>query len=308
MAEPSTSDNVVPNPSLSTPEQQDPEGEALKKLMEGTVSEIRDTELVIVNTDWKLETMGVKTFGMCFVRVSPPYDHMNFKRGFSLPNPSHPRCAIFAMILGAETVDSIEVGTERPRYVIATKNKWLHSVIANGALDRWCNTNKWPGGVAHMKGLLIRLRDVLSELPERSHIVCIERDKNDPAEIDLETKDDDVDAEKIMQKGGGQEAIQKALRDMRMKNTMVQELIASGARGSRPKKKMPEQKKKGASVKESQVKEERRKKQEEYIKSISKNIDGTSTTATSADTAGPVGGPGAEVRPTEANGNDAPVS
>ena len=253
-----------------------------------------DTELVIINTDWKIETVGVKSFGMCFVRVSPPYNYMDFKRGFPLPNPTHQRCAIFSLILGLEMLDAIPVETPRPRFVVSTKNKWLHSILGTGgALSKWRAANRWPSGISPMKGLLIRMGDMLSEMPSRSTVVLIERDSEDPPEINLETKDEDVDAEKIMKSGGGPDDIQKALRDMRMKNSMVQELLASGARGSRPKKKMPVQKKKDLTTKKT--------KKEDVV-------DGGKNGGGGAEArAGDDGGAGPDVRTNQDDGGRAQV-
>jgi hypothetical protein len=193
------------------------------------------TELIVVTTDWKLEDAGGKTYGMCFVRVSPPYDHLNFKRGFSLPCPTHQRCALFALVLGMEMVDSIPAVTERPEFVIATKNSWICDTLVRHKVDEWDGNSHWPKHTASVKGLLLRARDVMAELPGRSTLVYIPREDDDENHVDLISKEEDTDVDAITKKGGGQQEIEKALRDMRMRGVMINELMASGARSSRAK-------------------------------------------------------------------------
>ena len=271
----------------------------------------KSTELVVVTTDWKLEDAGGKTYGMCFVRVSPPYDHMCFKRGFSLPCPTHQRCALFAFILGMECVESIPVTTERPEYVIATKHAWSCDTLVRHKVDEWENRGRcWPKHTANVKGLLMRARDVMAGLPERSTLVYIPRDKDDPNRVDLIAKEEDTDVDAIAKKGGGPEEIEKALRDMRMRSVMINELMESGARSSRlhpssEKKKtaLGKKKKKMGAVVNQPSKEEKH------------DIDGIGNarqTDAAAVNTGRGGdgcvGSGIAIRPAEGSGEDAPVS
>lgn len=244
------------------------------------------TELVVVTTDWKLEDAGAKTYGMCFVRVSPPYDHMNFKRGFSLPCPTHQRCALFALILGMELVDSIPVVTERPEFVISTKNAWVHDTLNRHKVDEWEAKGHWPKHAASLRGLLLRAADVMADLPEgRCTLVHIPRDDDDPDRVSLLSKEEDTDVDSIVRNGGGQKEIEGALRDMRMKGVMMNELITSGALGSRPKKLPPAPEK------------NKKKKMSEHQK------DGSGA---EGNDSGPLGG-GEPVRTTEEPRADAPL-
>jgi hypothetical protein len=271
------------------------------------------TTTIIINTDWRMEEAGQKVYGMCFVRVSPPYEYMNFKRGFSLPNPTPLRCALFSLLLGLEMLDSIPTttSTRRPCYVVSTKHKWLFDTINGGNLNKWCSSSsgrKWPKNVAPMKGLFIRLHDDIvaiasDEKTADTTIVYIERDREngDTGIVDLISKKDDLDVEKILAKekgGGGREAIDKALRDMRMRNTMIEELMASGARGSRFHKKRPDQKDADDSSfsKKKQSQSSGKEEDPAWNASTLSSEDGRRGTA--------IGG---EVRAAESAGKDAPV-
>ncbi|MDR3541541.1 MAG: hypothetical protein P4L69_11355 [Desulfosporosinus sp.] len=202
------------------------------------------TELVIVTTDWELQDAGAKTYGMCFIRVSPPYDHMNFKRGFSLSNPTHQRCALFSLIMGLELLESIPVTTKHPEYVVSTKHAWIYDVLNKHLVDKWENSGHWPKNVAAVKGLLLRARDVLADLfPLATTLVYIKRDDDEKSTVNLISEKEDTDVDAITSKGGGKAEIEKALLDMRMRNVKIQELMESGARGSRMHHKIVEKRK-----------------------------------------------------------------
>lgn len=200
--------------------------------------------LVIINSDWILETAGRRTFGQCIIRVSPPHDNLNFKRGFTLINPTDQRCALFSMILALETVSAIESPENLTDYAIATKHGWVHSTITSGLIDKWEGMKQWPKGSAHMKLLLLRARDLYKELnaPDSTRptiIVHIPREEGDKHHVELLSEDGEVttdgqiDADAILKKGGSKSDIEKAMRDLRMRTVMINELLSSGARGSR---------------------------------------------------------------------------
>lgn len=197
-------------------------------------------DLVVINTDWRLETARGKTYGMCFVRVSEPYSHLNFKRGFSLPNPTHTRCALFSLVLGLEMVDAVPVPKEQAastHFAVSTKNSWVHDTLTSGRVGQWADKNSWPKHVTtnSLKNLLLRAHELIKELPKGAEVVYIKRDDDDPSTVDLADTDESVDADAIANRGGGPEEIEKALREMRMKGVMINELLQSGAKCSRAK-------------------------------------------------------------------------
>jgi hypothetical protein len=205
-------------------------------------------EVVIVTTDWRLEQANGRTFGMCFVRFSAPYDSMNIKRGFNLHGPTHQRCALFSLVLGLEAVLDRNVfqnaGIEA---VISTKSKRVHSLVTSGSdVDRWEATGRWPKDMVQLRNLLMRARDLAAELYEThpgSVIVHIDRDKDEEASVNLLKDADGVDMDAVAkEEGAGAGLIEKRLREMRMRGVMVEELLASGARGSRSGKMPPSEK------------------------------------------------------------------
>ena len=198
--------------------------------------------LVIVTTDWLLEDANGRTYGMCFVKFSPPYAHMNIKRGFSLHSPTHQRCALFALILGLEAVDKI-ANQKNNEVVISTKHRVVHDMLFKGRVDAWLRTNRWPNGMIHLRNLLLRTRDLISDLPDNCTVVCIARDGDDPSRTNLVTREKDLDVENILKEGGGKAEMEKRMIDARMRNVLVQELMQSGARASRRHAVPPEKKK-----------------------------------------------------------------
>jgi len=193
-------------------------------------------ELVIINTDWRLEDAAGRTYGMTYIRVAPPYESMSFKRGFSLHSPTHQRCALFSLILGLEHIDSIPVQSpDSTEFAVSTKHKQVYDVLSGGKVDEWDGKGKWPRAFEHQKMMFLRARDLLREMgPDKVTLLYIERESDDAAAVELYPKEEEkgVDMESVM-KTGGKEGIEKAMRDMRMRGVMAQELVMSGARASR---------------------------------------------------------------------------
>lgn len=205
---------------------------------------------VTVCTDWKLEDADGRLFGMCYVRHSPEFAHLDFKRGFPLVNPTHARCAMFALLLGFESSENIP----KDRVVVlSTKHKGVYeTIIPGGLMDRWSRTGRWPPN--SNKNLCIRVREYIDAMPDSWTFVYIDRDADDKATVSLKVDDDEVSLEKMS--GKGKEAMEKHMQDVRMRNVMVDELLESGARGSRvPKKKVSKKKKKKGGVVTKKFKE-----------------------------------------------------
>jgi hypothetical protein len=151
-----------------------------------------------------------------------------------------------SLILGLELVESHIISDENVELItISSKYKWLYDVLTNGSAKRWIDQNKWPKDIRASKGLIQRAYDILYDLKKDPRVtyVHINRDEDDKPTVDLTPKDGmkngGVDVEAIAKKGGGKEAVEAAMQSMRMRNVMIDELLASGARSSRPFKKAP---------------------------------------------------------------------
>lgn len=208
-------------------------------------------DLIIINTDWTLEEAGTRIYGMCSVTVSPPCDHLSFKRGFPLHTPTHTRCGLFALILGLESIDRVWQTIPNARVVVTTKNKWLYSVLFDSPqVDKWETANKWPPSVMQLKNLLLRARDLAREYHGRIDVVGIDRDGDEQCEVDLldYSKSGGVDLDKTVSGHSGdslscKQRLEKEMFNMRMRSVMVDELLSSGARGHcRGKKKVAKSK------------------------------------------------------------------
>lgn len=197
-------------------------------------------ELVIITADWKLEQAGGRTYGMAYVEISPPYQDGSIKRGFSLHSPTHQRCALFSLVLALEHVDTIRTDSKIVDYAVCTKHRRVHDVLTDGSVDKWEARGKWPPAFVHQRAMYLRARDLMRELAPRGvNVLYIQRDEGDAPEVDLYPKEESetggVDLEKTM-RDGGKEGVEKAMRGMRMRGVMAQELVSSGARASRKKK------------------------------------------------------------------------
>lgn len=210
-----------------------------------------DIPIVIVTTDWRLDQVATRVYGQCLITVSHPFDHLGYKRGFTLITPNSSRCAAMSLILGMELVESYLLDKKNVHSIIvSTKYKWLYDILTNGSLKRWIDLNKWPKDISPSKRLYQRAYEILKDITmdARVSFVYIERDEDDKPFVDLapedEMKDGCVDVEAIAKRGGGKEAVEAAMQQMRMRNVLIDELFASGARSSRPQKKQTKLKKK----------------------------------------------------------------
>jgi hypothetical protein len=119
-----------------------------------------EDELITVVADWRLDIAGGRTYGICQVDVSPPYEALSMKRGFPLTNPSHARCAAFSLLMGMEIVLSTpkimrnaavaadsSLPPPPPGYMIAlvTRSKAVYDAMIGDDTDR---VRRWVAGDA----------------------------------------------------------------------------------------------------------------------------------------------------------------
>ena len=191
--------------------------------------------VIIVVADWKLEEAGSRTFGMCSIDWSPPYDNFSVDVGFDLPVPSNNRVAARAICVAADMVSTARPNLpEDASVVIVTKNKWVYDAIKE---------QKWDAkGAARVRALLISAYGKLKECG--AELLYIERQEDDPSKVDLYENrgDNGFDADEFVKKGGAQEQIEAALNKTRMLGIMEKQLASSGAKCFRSGKKKPKSK------------------------------------------------------------------
>ncbi len=177
---------------------------------------------VTVLADWKLEQTCDRLFGVCTVEFSPPYDAYDFQRGFVLPNPTHARCAVQAIVYALEAARDISFMREAGEIIIATKHRRMHHCLTE--------EKSHPGALFH------KAQALLGELRDRVTLVYIPRDDGDESFVDLDKGrgEEGLDMDELSRQGNGAEQIDAELRKTRMRGVMAQRLIASGARTFRP--------------------------------------------------------------------------
>ena len=106
-----------------------------------------------------------------------------------------------------------------------------------------------------MRAMLLKAARFLREMAGRCEIVFIPRDKEDKSQIDLADYKDGVDMDEIAAAGGGPQAVEKSMQEMRMQGVMLDELLDSGARGSRAHPAAPKKKKKKTKSKDTTTKD-----------------------------------------------------
>lgn len=203
---------------------------------------------VIVTTDWKLEEVARRTYGMCHVSWSPPFDKFDFERGFTLPYPTNLRVAAQALAWALESIENCTwLKPDQDVVALATKHKILFELLTDPTkVARWVNDGKWPKSYTHVKTLLTKCHTTLTKFggPRENEqvfitLVYIEREEGDTSFVDLDANrtEEGFDMEAMVKKGTPQAEIEKRLQETRMNGVMFNKLMTSGARCYRPKSK-----------------------------------------------------------------------
>ena len=198
---------------------------------------------MIVTTDWKLEEVARRTYGMCQVSWSPPFDRFDFERGFALPNPTNIRVATQALAWALEAIDNCTwLKPDQDTVVVATKHKAVHELLTDpNKVSKWMKNDKWPKGYVAVKTLLTKCRSILDKMARADFVtlVYIEREEGDSAFVDLDANrtEEGFDMESFVKKGTPQAEIEQKLQETRMNGVMFNKLMTSGARCYRPKAK-----------------------------------------------------------------------
>lgn len=200
---------------------------------------------VIITTDWKLEEVARRTYGVCQVSWSPPFDKFDFERGFALPNPTSVRVAAQALVWALEAIDNCTwINKGRDAVVVATKHRALHEMLSDpNRVSKWMASGKWPRGHAPARALVAKCRSIMDSMastnPDFLTLVYIEREEGDSAFVDLDANrtDEGFDMESFVKKETPQDEIEKKLQETRMNGVMFNKLMTSGARCYRQKAK-----------------------------------------------------------------------
>lgn len=208
---------------------------------------------MVLVTDWRLDIVQGKTFGICMVLAPEGYRHYGFKRGFPLSDPTHIRCAIFAAVLGMEQiVNSPDVLARRVFGVVVTKSPIVARILVGegaAAIRRWVgdarrSPTRMYGYGRQFLGAMCSLMDDIRAMgvgdlvytPDASdgrrrggllseHTVHLDIDP----ELDYDGKDAAGRAA-AARDGDGEDII---TGDAKQRNALRQELLLSGARASR---------------------------------------------------------------------------
>lgn len=195
---------------------------------------------VTIVADWKLERTCDRVFGVCYIEFSPPFDKFDFTQGFTLPNPTHQRCALQSVMTSIEAIRGCAFLRDSQCIILATKHKMVHKLLTDPVCIR--NWSK-PNSHVSNKTLIRKAFEMLETLDKNIvTFVYVERDENDRAYIDLDEgrTNDGLDMEKMTAKGKTPEEIEEELRKTRMRGVMAQKLLGTGAKVYRVMKKKKE--------------------------------------------------------------------
>lgn len=206
---------------------------------------------IVLVTDWRLAVSHGKTYGMCYVKAPDDFKELTFKRGFPLTDPTHLRCALFALVLGMEQVAcSRELNSGKMLTMIVTKSKSVLDMCVGArsvSMRRWATDGRAkPLKVAgYSKKFMADVFDTIDGLHSRgiADIVYVGDEKSPPHSPSLSRAEQrniltkhtvhlDIDADVDY---GSDCDIDDDVRacDIKQRHHLMQELVAHVPRGSR---------------------------------------------------------------------------
>jgi hypothetical protein len=199
-----------------------------------------DKTMLSLVTNWRLDVVRNRTFGVCTVDAPDGFKEHSFKRGFPLTNPTHARCAIFAAVMGLEQLDnSPALSSGKFITAVVTKSKAAADLLIGSKSEtvrRWAgDARKKPLKIAgYSKQFMSDFFALLDAVRARKigDLIYVEAEGADggggllserTVHLDI---DPDCDYEDDVQDN-------VRMDDAKHRHLLRQELMLSGARGSR---------------------------------------------------------------------------
>jgi hypothetical protein len=203
---------------------------------------------VVMVTNWRLDVVQGRIYGVCFVDAPPEFKENSFRRGFPFINPTHIRCAIFSVMLGMEQVMcSAELSGGRFFTSIVTRSKFAASTISGkeSAITRsWANDvgkkpNVRAGYAKQFMKDVFRVFDRMREM-NLGDVVYVGSEKmGENGSKNLSSNNNilaehtvhlDIDPELDYK---DKDVSERRAGDTKQRFALKQELVSSGARGTR---------------------------------------------------------------------------
>lgn len=202
---------------------------------------------VVLVTNWRIDVIQGRTYGVCSVNAPEEFKEMTFKRGFPLTDPTHTRCAVFAVVLGMEqTLCSKELCSGKFRAAIVTKSKVASDMLIGAQADgvrRWAdNPSQKPLKKAGFsKKFMLQAFGMLDTLRRTgiADVVFVDDSDDEKHEENLLTAHTvhlDIDPEKDYDGSAASsngDADELKASSAKHRNLLRQELLALGVRSSR---------------------------------------------------------------------------
>lgn len=251
---------------------------------------------VVIVTNWRLDIVQGRAYGICSVEAPEEFKDHTFKRGFPLTDPTHTRCAVFALVMAMEQVlCSGELMSGKFHTVIVTKCKAAADFILGPRAE---TARKWASDPRRkpikMSGFskkfvqdLFGMMDILraKEIADVVHIEESEEDKQNGTLLTEHTVHLDIDPEEDYGKPSVEKDASEDIRasDAKHRNLLRQELLILGARSGRASRQLSKKQRERIAQQEGHKK----KKEQPQEKPVDKeektttpvNAEPTTTTA-----------------------------
>jgi hypothetical protein len=230
--------------------------------------------MVVIVTNWRLDIVLGRTHGICSVEAPEEFKDHSFRRGFPLTDPTHTRCAVFAVVLAMEQVlCSGELSSGQFYTAIVTKSKAAADMLLGSrveAVRKWASDPRLkPLRMSGFSKKFVRdTFDMLDALRAKNlaDVVYVEESEEDKKVRNLLTEHTihlDIDPEEDYgaQGKGDQEDVKAS--DAKHRNLLRQELLVLGARSSRSAKLLTKKQRQKIAQKEGHAQHPEEKEEEE---------------------------------------------
>lgn len=174
-----------------------------------------DREWIIISNWFLSSDARGSVVGVCEVSFPEPYNSLDFRKGFPLPNPTHVRCAAYSLWLAIDACSNANfIDVAGDRVTVIVKSPHLAEMVRRGPRAR-------------TPSLVCKIFDAMKAF-RHLEVIYMPRDPEDKPVIDI--AHDDEETKKMSES--------ERLKSVGVTKYMAPKIFASGARPSRPGKKM----------------------------------------------------------------------
>lgn len=195
---------------------------------------------VVLITNWRIDAWHGRTFGICFVDAPNEYKECSYKRGFPFTDPTHTRCAAFALLLGIEQALCYKPFANGYAVAVVTKNRAVADMLIGERAEanrKWASDpRKKPLKVCgYSKAFIKSAFETIDALRSSSigDVVYVPEEDDGSGRNMLADHYVQLDIDPDTDYERSKSSEEECMSDAKHRYLLRQELLMSNARGSR---------------------------------------------------------------------------